>query len=146
MFLGIAMCTMANVGINLGTNIIKLAFNRRQYEIELEEEALEEAEAAKSARVNGARAGSKGDRSSFVLNPISEVDVEMLRDAEKKDEKKRKHKTNVKPIYKWRSWQLGFIIFKTSNVVNFVSLGFGKQSVLASLSSVQVGPTKRAEE
>ena len=28
------MCTMANVGINLGTNIIKLAFNRRQNEVE----------------------------------------------------------------------------------------------------------------
>ena len=131
MLLGICMCTMANVGINLGTNIIKLAFNRRQNMVEQEEEALREVD-------GGGMNGHKNSRSTFVLNPISEVPDHVAKVGETgKGGKVAKKRTSIAPIYKWRSWQIGFIIFKTSNVVNFISLGFGKQSVLASLSSVQ---------
>ncbi|QDZ25920.1 magnesium transporter NIPA [Chloropicon primus] len=131
MLLGICMCTMANVGINLGTNIIKLAFNRRQNMVEQEEEALREVD-------GGGMNGHKNSRSTFVLNPISEVPGHVAKAGETgKGGKVAKKRTSIAPIYKWRSWQIGFIIFKASNVVNFISLGFGKQSVLASLSSVQ---------
>ena len=40
MALGIGLASVANVGINLGTNIIKLAFNRRQAKVEEYKEAL----------------------------------------------------------------------------------------------------------
>ena len=53
MFLGLAMCTCANVGINLGTNIIKLAFNRRQNKIELEESVPHDASDAVAMNGNG---------------------------------------------------------------------------------------------
>lgn len=133
------MCTCANVGINLGTNIIKLAFNRRQNKIELEESVPHDTSDAVAMNGNGdasptdpvKKKMTANARSSFTLNPISEVQDTAVK------EKPKKPKSSVKPIYKWRSWQVGFIIFKLSNVINFVSLGFGKQSVLASLSSVQ---------
>ncbi len=136
MFLGIVMCTLANVGINLGTNIIKLAFNKRQNEIESRLEAAklhtvttEEdfSDLGVNGKHGGSFAGGKNARNSLVLNPLSE----------EKEDTRETVGSKVAPIYKWRSWQIGFIIFKTSNVINFVSLGFGKQSVLASLSSVQ---------
>ena len=47
------MCTCANVGINLGTNIIKLAFNRRQNKIELEESVPHDTSDAVAMNGNG---------------------------------------------------------------------------------------------
>ena len=158
MLVGIVMCTMANVGINLGTNIIKLAFNRRQNEVEklleLEKSVPFDGkdEINSPPQLNGhgnSRAsvnalsrissggGKANPRNSLVLNPLRVIDEEGTDGGEVSKGKEYKAGDKVKPIYKWRSWQGGFLIFKLSNVVNFVSLGFGKQSVLASLSSVQ---------
>ena len=128
MLLGIIMCTIANIGINLGTNIIKLAFNRRQNKVEELIELEKVAAVGQELPENGVKEGDGRRHSSIVVNPISDV---------MQDLKDFSTSSQIAPIYKWRSWQLGFAIFKTSNVINFVSLGFGKQSILASLSSVQ---------
>lgn len=38
---------------------------------------------------------------------------------------------------RFRSWQLGVLLFGVGNVANFVSFGFAAQSLLAALGSIQ---------
>ena len=183
MALGIGLASVANVGINLGTNIIKLAFNRRQAKVEeykealamIEEDVTEDwsdptkaaAHTAAPATVNGKSdeggpggglagkengvGGGGGElayssSTKFVDNPMLSEEDEQKRDGKPGDAagvagptaaSGPMQPTKVKPIVKWRSWQVGFMVFKVSNVINFIALGFGKQSVIAAISSVQ---------
>lgn len=84
--LGVVLCLLANVGINVGTNLLKVAHNRREV-------LLAEADDAGLPPPPG--------------------------------------------VFRMRIWQVGFTLFKLSNVLNFVAFGFAPQSVLAALASVQ---------
>ena len=49
----------------------------------------------------------------------------------------KKRRAQLKPIYKSKTWIAGFALFKISNWTNFAAYGFGSQSVLSALASVQ---------
>mmetsp|Transcript_8294 Transcript_8294/g.27579 ORF Transcript_8294/g.27579 Transcript_8294/m.27579 type:complete len:791 (-) Transcript_8294:77-2449(-) len=88
LMVGVVLCMIGNVCMNLGTNLLKLAHMRR----EEENMRLEEA----------------GDTT-----------------------------TSLPPVWRRWDWAFGFAIFKGGNVINFLAYGFGPQSILAALASVQ---------
>ena len=200
MSLGIILSLCANTGMNLGTNVIKLAHNKRMRQyvemreaIEAELEAQRQWKAGEKARKKALRRGAKKGGAGGMLTPVGELapakeeqpepvfrpakegeeDPAMrkppgegspekvlttsetfLRPAgsagkhlrtgsggrglgKRKKRRVKRRRAQLKPIYKSKTWIAGFALFKISNWTNFAAYGFGSQSVLSALASVQ---------
>ena len=57
--------------------------------------------------------------------------------AEEPERGPQRSTVKLKPVYRFLIWQVGFAVFKLSNLLNFVAFAFAAQSLLAALASVQ---------
>ena len=148
MSLGIFLSLAANTGMNLGTNVIKSAHNKRlgqhkeltERNEAKERAAKEERRARKTlARISraGSAAGPVAEAVEGAASPEEEAGGSGPRKRRKKKKKRKKERVKLKPIYKSKTWVLGFALFKICNWTNFAAYGFGSQSVLSAIASVQ---------
>jgi len=80
--------------------------------------------------------------SETFMRPVGSAEKHLTAEARgqlhgKKRRRVKKRRAQLKPIYKSKTWIAGFALFKISNWTNFAAYGFGSQSVLSALASVQ---------
>lgn len=137
--IGVCLNLVGSISINLGTNLMKLGYNRRA-----EAMAQGKLERARSIRRAKRAPGKKGASDSEL--EMSNIDLAetpadcnaaLPCESGKVEDTWGPVPTQQRPIWMSPVWLVGTSLFVGGNALNFVSFGFAAQSMLAALGAIQ---------